>query len=220
MAGAATFFLTQPSSRQSDITTEESSQNTAGPEILKGADSIEHLLALGKTVSCSFTYNSQNMGVGNGMGYFDQGRARVDASLNKSGKPFETHMIHDRSTLYTWTVSDEGNFAFMMPVQATETDGSAEKVDGARDALEEQVEYACDPWVVDEGKFTPPADVQFTDLSRIMETIPAPKELGDGAASSTADETLETIEIPEGAEALEGIDTEALEEMMQDLGVQ
>ncbi len=191
----------------SDVTGMERTMRTQS-ESTVGRGAISELLAQGRPMNCSFVHNNAEMGTGNGVGYFDGKRMRVDSNLMKDGMAFESHVIHDGKTLYTWTKSSEGNFAFMMPAVETEADATVAEQNDSRDVLEENVEYSCDPWSPDEGKFIPPSDIEFSDMSKMMG--------GAGMMQGTGTMMMDADDMGQ----MGGMDPEAIEEMMKNLPTQ
>jgi hypothetical protein len=181
IAGALWLFFASKGAPQAPA---ENAGDTAGNEAtdadalatendtgLSGVGSMFDLLALGRSISCTYSYSDEN-GSGSGTGYFDGDRMRIDSDHTEDGKTFETHVINDGTNLYSWTTSSEGSFAFVTRVEEyEETPGGsgASSGDSGVDTLNEAVEYDCDSWRVDANVFVPPSNIEFVDMSAMMQ---------------------------------------------------
>lgn len=159
-------------------------------ESLAGFGSFASLLSLGRNITCDYTYQDEDGNTGSGTGYFAGERMRVDSVMTtvEDGAVYNSHVINDTETMYTWTETAEGTFAVMMPVTEVEETGSV-TYEGADENLgefsaEQEVTYDCNAWSVDASVFVPPADVEFTDMGAMMEnmmnSLPEGFELPEG----------------------------------------
>lgn len=146
-------------------------------ESLTGFGSFASLLSMGRNITCEYTYQDEEGGTGSGTGYFAGERMRVDSvmTMAEDGSVYNSHIINDGETMYTWTETADGTFATMMPVTETEIDepmSYEETEDSSADfSAGQEVTYDCDSWSVDNSVFVPPSDVEFTDMGAMMEAM-------------------------------------------------
>lgn len=137
-----------------------------------GQDSLQSVLALGKTLECSFRTSDEKMPA-EGTAFFDNGKLRVDTMYTGASSSVETaNLIMAEGTMYTWSKTSEGSFAIKMPLSAIPPAGTPMKSEKSV-SLENKVQYDCKPWRVDGSVFVPPADVTFMDIGDMMKGIPA-----------------------------------------------
>jgi hypothetical protein len=139
---------------------------------MTGQDSLQSLLALGKTLECSFRTSDEKMPA-EGTAFFDNGKLRVDTMYTGASSSVETaNMIVSDGTMYTWSKTTQGSFALKMPLSAIPTAGATKKPEKSV-SLENKVQYDCKPWHVDGSVFVPPSDITFMDMGAMMKGIPA-----------------------------------------------
>lgn len=146
------------------------------PDTLSGKDSLAHLLALGRTLECSFQFNDTTL-TGEGTGFFDGEKMRIDSMYpGEGGVTYTSNLIIVGGDMYVWATTDAGTFAVKMPTSA---EGSAQSGTAATGQLSPQdtVSYSCKSWNVDGSVFVPPSNLDFMDMSEIikgMPTLPTP----------------------------------------------
>lgn len=136
-----------------------------------GRGSLSALMAFGQNITCDFTYAPEEGGTTEGTVYIASERMRGDFVMLENGSEYEMHVINDTEYGYTWGKGPEGEMAMKFPV--SEDDDSSIHENDRDDSYEpigmdEDVEYECKRWGVDESKFTPPSDVTFMDFSAQM----------------------------------------------------
>ncbi len=165
---------------QTEMTASDTTVPAANPDSMKGKDSIMALFKLGKSMECTFSFSSGDM-KGEGTGYFDKEKSRVDSLYSVVGDaPMASYMITDGSTnmMYSWFLN-EGKMTGMKMSLPKEVDGEEVKDNtkpqapaGAPQVTPEtDVTYDCKPWVVDNSVFVPPRDVEFTDMSEMQKMM-------------------------------------------------
>lgn len=152
-------------------------QSTPTPQANNGLQPSESfsgtfatLLGLGQNLRCEFQYND-GTNVSSGTTYIAQGgeRIRGDFSIADSATgPMEAHLIRDSGYNYVWgTMIGQG--IKMKIAQGDEDELFAS--DSGNMPVDENTEYTCTPWSVDQSMFTVPSDVEFIDLSVQMERM-------------------------------------------------
>ena len=154
--------LKKPSAGGSEMKSEESSE-------VSGQDTLKSILMGGKNIKCNVKYDDSNM---SGMMYSSTDKkTRFDfKSQDASGKEMDGHVIYDGTYGYFW--SSAATQGTKMKIENLEeytnpspgTDQSNQSVDWNKD-----VDTDCSSWSVDNSVFTPPSNVEFMDLSSMMQ---------------------------------------------------
>jgi hypothetical protein len=159
--------------------TSNSNQKTGtieNQETGSGMTSLKDLLSMGKNQKCTYKYSDPTTGTMEGVTYIStSGKMRGDyTGTDPAGKTFSGHMINDTQFMYTW--SSQTPQGMKIPI----TEDMKKTVDDAQKNPQDyqkyvntdaKMAYDCDNWNGDASVFTPPSDVQFTDLSEQMKVI-------------------------------------------------
>lgn len=149
--------------------TEQSSEEAT--DTFAGTAALATLLERGGSFICTFR-SEENGVVSEGDFYSDSERFRVSAMTNVDGEMVASDMINNGATTYIWSDTPDGRVGFMM---ANETmDGMAGgdapyPGESSQFDVNETVDYECEGWLVNESFFTPPSDVEFTDMEQMMQ---------------------------------------------------
>ena len=133
----------------------------AASGLIKG--NIQDLFAKGTNMQCTFKYaEGENTSEGNI--YVSDKKMRGSFSLTQSdGTKMQSNVIQDGAYGYTWIEGQE---------QGTKIKVETSSKKAELFALDNKnINYDCKPWNVDSGLFTPPANIQFQDLSAQVEQI-------------------------------------------------
>lgn len=145
----------------------------------QGRGALMAFLGLGRTVMCTFSHEDTENGFSSdGEFYFDgtSKRFRVDSTTRGESDSYVTHMINDGEFAYVWSEGEDETFAMKMSadihsdVETQDFDGPGES-DNRQVNLEEEVEYDCDSWRVDNSLFVPPTNIEFMDMASMMENM-------------------------------------------------
>lgn len=141
----------------------------------RGMGSLMSLMGLGQNTLCTFSYVDESTGqTSSGEFYYDGGsnKFRVDSTTEADGTMFVTHMINDSESSYMWSEGSGETFAIRMSADVN-TDSSVQEydTDGPNEPLsmDQEVDYDCNSWRVDNSVFVPPADVEFMDMAGMMQ---------------------------------------------------
>ena len=93
-----------------------------------------------------------------GVVYVSDGKIRADFDSTVSGNEVTSFMIHDGTSVYTWS-SLQSQGVRMDVTEGEEVDGEA-----AGTGPQGDVEYNCAPWAADATVFIPPATIEFMEL--------------------------------------------------------
>ena len=155
--GTAGFFLLKkPVQTPQESTTTQQTQ----PEESQTKGSIKNLLAAGKNQTCTIKYPAGEQ-MGEGTVYVSGKNMRGDFTMTSAGKTFDSHMIQDETYMYSWSsLSPQGVKMKIAELEKVQASPTTESVD-----LNQEVDINCSSWSVDSGKFTPPANVNFTETN-------------------------------------------------------
>jgi len=143
--------------------------------------SMKELMASGKTQKCDFTSQSASS-TSQGTVYIGGGKMRGDFSSTAQGKTMATHMINDGTTVYTWvdgmSMAVKMSAAAKMTNRPTPSNRTSQSVD-----QNAKYNYNCSDWTQDNSQFTPPANINFTDMSAMMQQNTTTGTSGSGASA-------------------------------------
>lgn len=152
VGGGAYVFTRDPSSSAPTKAADNTEQSRAEKS---GKGSMASLLQMGN-VKCDVS--SQVGGTSQGTVYIAGGKMRADFTSQTQAGTFETHMINDGTSLYTWTDGVPQGVKLAAPDITAQTNASADQ--GGFD-YSAQVDYTCGPWNEEPSMFTPPTSVSF-----------------------------------------------------------
>lgn len=176
VVGVGVWYVTSNGSETASTNTEEESVPTAAEnapldDSFRGVGSLQDLLTRGDSFMCTYRVGDEN-GTMEGTSYIDgqNERYRMDGTGNWDGSTGQFGAIVDATTMYWWADTPEGTMGMIMPVSETDTTVSAESEVAANQPItpDQDVQYDCAPWSVDASVFTPPADIEFTDMAAMM----------------------------------------------------
>lgn len=155
-----------------------------------GQGSMRDLLMRGQSMECQFTFSDAEVD-GEGTGFFDGERMRMDSMMEIDGSVHHASYIYADDSMYAWGEMPEGSFAITMPV-----DGEDAIDDFADDAdtpvgVDEEVSYECEAWSVDNSVFAPPESVEFMDMGAMMDGMMQGTEGMDQAEMEAMMEQME-----------------------------
>lgn len=135
--------------------------------------SILDLVKKGIPLSCNFEYVGEDNQT-RGVTYVNGDKVRGDFFTSTSEGTMEGHMISDGEYVYTW--SSEMPQGVKMKIDEFEKDTDLESneiatQDGQAEALKGDYDYKCLPWSPDSNVFEVPTDIQFTNISEMMNSV-------------------------------------------------
>jgi hypothetical protein len=139
--------------QNAEATTTEDTDFNVG---LSGMGNIKGLLAMGKSLSCTFLSEGKT-----GTLFFADGKmsGTFKAGANTS------NIISDGKNYYAWTGSQGVKMSLDSSAQSqVQTDPTS----GGRVDIDQTIEYACYEWKKDETKFTLPKTVKFIDVQSVL----------------------------------------------------
>jgi len=172
VVGGGVYFASKKSDQTNEAANVSSSEEQSdAPASFTGT--ISELLGLGQNITCTFSRMDEN-GTVNGTVYLAASgeRIRGDFQMTSSQGEMGGSLIRRDGTNYTWGDTPYGAFAIKVAVEDEMSDGMSDKDTQGVD-FDENMDYTCSPWRVDEGKFELPSGVEFQDISAKMEAVNA-----------------------------------------------
>ena len=126
-----------------------------------------------KALKCSFSHQFEQ-GEMEGVVYAKGDQVRQDAQVRQNNQDMETHMIMKGDDVYTWSSAQPGQGMKMNTKQVREQSqkqNSGESQAGTPSNIDTEIEYDCFAWNGDGSKFELPSDVDFTDITQIMDQM-------------------------------------------------
>lgn len=155
-----------------------------GETRVQGTGFLSTLFSDGSSLICNYT-SVDDTGMENvGTMYYDADTTRfhVRNTMTDDAGEYQSGVINDGETLYTWAESAEGIFAFAVPAEPEEN--TPETVPGTdemfaqpdigatgdeQDTLNTEVTYDCVAWTVDQSVFVPPSNIEFMSPQAMLE---------------------------------------------------
>lgn len=144
--------------------------STVVEETVAGANSIQDLVNLGKSIKCDLPTGSEGNAIA-GTAYISNGRVRSDYTIEvASATSMSGHFILSEGVMYTWsdTYKDQAIKIKVDEMQKPEFKNNA----GANlGNFYDKMNYNCRSWTAEDSFFTPPADVNFKDFGEMMNSL-------------------------------------------------
>ena len=144
---------------------EEAMENKEGASV---GNTFANLVALGQSVTCTFSHDDGAGNRSSGTVYMTGGatQMRGDFTVEASGTaPVETFMVRTGGYTYIWSdASPQGIKSQVI----NETELMSDDQNGG---IDEDTEFSCQAWSVDTAKFSLPNGIQFTDMSAQIDAM-------------------------------------------------
>jgi hypothetical protein len=164
------FFLSACGQKDTPITSTQAPQVTeaTSPDESSFSGSVKDLLALGKNLKCTWTFENEQSQMA-GTVYVSGTKSRTDMLVNApQTENLTTHFISDGQTAYSWTDGQPQGYMFKInPDDQNTPDPENQQY---RD-WQNEYEYKCDTWSLDNSLFQIPQDIKFVDLNQQMQEL-------------------------------------------------
>jgi len=165
LGGAAYLSL----SKSSKATTPAEKITVTQPKVSSSSSmtgSLKSLLTGGKTQICSISYPDNK---GTGTIYVADKKFSGDFTMKADdGKVTVGHMISDGIYMYVWSTATPMGIKIKLDAAIN----AAGKTQPGSVDINQKVNLNCSPWIADQSKFNVPSNIQFSDLSNIMQNLP------------------------------------------------
>jgi len=164
LVGAGLYLM--KSSKKPVTTTQTTTTQTAKPQTVNRnaiTGTILSLIQGGKTIACTITYPNDK---GTGTIYVGSDK-KFAGDFNMKGTDnanVVAHMVSDGTYVYIWSAAMPMGIKMSL-VAARNAAGNTQTNQSVN--LNQNVNMQCNPWTVDESKFTLPTNVNFTDMSNL-----------------------------------------------------
>lgn len=153
------YILGKNESKKTAVSTTPSKTSTIAPK-----QNLAQILALGKNQKCDFSYTSEDKITTQGSVYLSKDKMRADFTNKKAQKTSDFHVIRAGNTYYVW--GTDFQTGIKMNLEGSVMQSQLNKyLDTNQD-----INYKCSPWLVENLKFVQPSNVKFTDYSSV--TLP------------------------------------------------
>lgn len=161
-----------PTETSTTSTSENIQEGNDGSNLFSG--SLQDLLATNQKLKCTYSYSDTETNLtSEGTIYLSDEKMRGDISSNMEGTTYQSHMIKTGDEVYVWqdgeTQGMKMNFTELENqgyMEASEQDTATTTVD-----LTTSYDYDCSNWIPDNKMFEAPAEVTFSDLSDLINSV-------------------------------------------------
>lgn len=157
----------KPNSSNQDQRPQEEQQQNQQQQTVAGT--IKDLMSLGQAVKCTFE-NPDGQGKGT---VFAQGsKAKTEMEIDMDGQKISMNTLVDGDWIYQWGNSMMGNTKMnikeMEKLSDQYQEGNQEwnPEPEQSQSYNQELNYNCSPWGVDDSVFNLPAGVEFTDTTK------------------------------------------------------
>ena len=152
VVGSGYYLLTRDSSQSYENVTNNSES---------ASNRFATLVQSGQSYECTFEYNDEENS-SSGIVYMTAGAERIRGDFNitqSAAGPMEVHMIRDGGYNYLWGSAMPGGIKTAVSNEEMLFEGE----EGS--PVDENTDYECRPWNVDQSKFVLPNNVEFQDMT-------------------------------------------------------
>lgn len=174
------------------VTNETTTQITQSPQLTQGErtglSTLRDLLAQGVTQQCTYAYTDEKTGKSEGIMLMANGKVRgVYTLTDPKGVVTKGNMINDGAYSYVWDDTTKTGMKIEMTAELKNMGDELSEDSPQVAEMNKKTDYRCKPWVVDTSTFIPPTDVQFSDLSKMMENLNISPNITAPTVTSTTD---------------------------------
>lgn len=161
---------------------------TQAPQVTSTTHSLKDFLAMNVAQKCTYTQSDATMDI-SGTTYVDNGKVRTESTMtdHKTQKVVHAMTIIDSGYVYAW--QDAAPFGVKMQLAAMPAAGSASAkgavASGAPD-VDAKYNYNCTPGAVEASVFVPPTNIEFKDMSAMMQQVMGKNGMGTDSAGFDA----------------------------------
>lgn len=185
--GAGAFVLSNKTPKTSVL----NDQMTPGAQTQNANQkkSLKDLMGLGLTQECKFT---DSVSGSQGVVHTQGNKIHGQFTINLESQTMVSNMLSDGENIYIWS---EGQPQGMkMAISSMDDFSDAPEDQKGSVDLNQQVDYSCGVWVVDPSVFEIPTNIEFQDLSALMQETQQMMEEVQEESSSTKIEQCEACD--------------------------
>jgi len=168
--GSYYLFFMNKTSQSQPSDSEDIMMDESGDQVpLGGVKSLSELLKLNVAQTC--TYKNTQDG-SEGSVYVSGGKVRVSFVSEMDGKVTDSNVIVKDSKTYIWNEGETQGYVFAAE-ESSMNDSNTPKEESENEPqnfnMDDQVDYKCSVWVGDDSMFELPVNVDFKDMSKMVE---------------------------------------------------
>ena len=183
--------------RQTSSAAGESSQEAeqeAGFE--KKVSTLKELFARGESMRCTYSYTDTSGNASSGMAYFANERMFGDFTVSQvDGTVLQSNVLKVDEVQYVW--SNDAKQGYKASIADVSSDNDT-NTNGPNE--DEEYEFDCQPWSVDNSLFEVPADVEFTDTTELLQGLGASQQQAAAACAKLEGQSRVACEQAVGAQ--------------------
>lgn len=150
---------------------------------------LKNLLSNEKNLTCTFSKEDE-FGKMDGTVFVANNKFYGEFTLTTlENEEFKTNIIHDTEYNYTWGSSPAGDIAIKFKNSDEEKLNTTDDDENNFFNPNEEIDYKCDAWSVDDSVFTPPSEIEFMNLSSQF------MDIEDGQQADGIDAKCDTCEM-------------------------
>lgn len=160
----------------------------SGDEVQNVKGGLADVLKLGKPVKCTGTYKSEE-GEMSMTVYASGKKSFSEMEVDSEDGKGKIYSLYDGEWMYMWsdfqTEDESMNIATKMKV--SDIEDMAKDMPDAEDyssqgnqsaqTFNQEFDYKCRVWVPNPAKFTPPSDIEFMDMTQMMQGFMDPENM-------------------------------------------
>ncbi|MBP9686690.1 MAG: hypothetical protein KBD66_02735 [Candidatus Doudnabacteria bacterium] len=146
--------------------------------------SLKALMTSGGARTCTYTVGE---GMGSAVAFFTNGKMRSDIQVQAGQTNIVSHMLIDGQTSYSWIDGQKTGYKMdLAAMQGNPTKGDINNTGQANIDPNKNFDFKCSDWSVDTSNFAVPTNVEFTDMTKMMQDLPQAPSSGNipGAVNS------------------------------------
>lgn len=161
--GIGTYLVVQNYKSPNDTNIAINSENSS---FVEGQGTVRDIVSNLHPLKCVMSGSADGVQVHYIM-YVADNRSYVETDSTTDGQTVSSKAIFDKNIMYSWT----GNFGVKINIPSVNTNISQQNTTGNNISanqmpiqLDQEVQYKCQPWVVNEQFFVPPSSVRFIEV--------------------------------------------------------
>jgi hypothetical protein len=129
--------------------------------------SMQDLLTRGKSLKCTYNVADED-GEATGVIYVSGNKIRSEVEITgETGEKMEVDSIITEDWMYTWNSFMPGGTK--MNIKEMQSETGEDYSQDEEDKMREELDYKCRSWIPDNSKFVVPTDIEFRDMTEMMQ---------------------------------------------------
>lgn len=160
----------QPSESATSEADSPETADTSNEADVERTATMRDLIARGEALECTFSFEDQDGVAGTGTGYFaNDERMRMESTITQDGETYAANYIINDETMYMWGEMQQGDFGIQMSFSAATEEDMTQNESDMPVEMDENIDFSCTSWSVDESRFTVPTNIEFMDMDAMMQ---------------------------------------------------